>query len=247
MEQVIRLQSAEPVYLQLEPHSHTTILDIGHRPSVQLDIATGARVEYIFVFNGVGSTKKSAQLETDASLHWCSAIIGGNNSHEIVTYHQGRGAHSQHTGLFLGQQHDTFKMHYWSEHKAAHTSGHIVVHGALLDSAYADFKGNIRIAATAKETDASLTEHTLLLGSRARSDSVPQLDIQTNAVRVTHSSAMTQIDDEQLFYMASRGLPTATARRMIVTGFLNDILQHFRHQETVQEIDHLIAERIQTV
>ena len=244
---LLRLNDQEPSHLIVEPNTQLTVIDIGHHPKVQLEIGANATVEYLFVFVGDGATSKVAHLQADATLHWCSAILGGSNSHEIVTHHVGSGARSQHFGLFLGQQHDTFKMHYWSEHTAAHTSGHILVHGALLDSAYADFKGNIRIAASAKETDASLTEHTLLLGNRARSDSIPQLDIQTNAVRVTHSSAMTKVDDEQLFYMASRGLPTATARRMIVTGFLNDIVQHFQHQPTVQEIDHLITERIQTL
>jgi Fe-S cluster assembly protein SufD len=154
----------------------------------------------------------------------------------------GDGASSYHYGLCFGKAHDRFAMNYWSEHVAQATTGHILVHGALFGQSYADFKGNIKIAQTGHKTVASLTEHVLLLGDRARSDAIPQLEINTNDVQAAHSAAATKIDAEQLFYLASRGIPTADGQQLIVRGFLEDIIAHLPdgglQDEVRKQIDH---------
>lgn len=238
----------ENTLLQFKSHTTTTVLGAQHDSAVVLELEDGAIVHYIDIVTGDRQVKKVAHLGRDAQMFWHSIILGGINDQEVITYHNGAGANSYHWGIFLGREHDRFTMNYWSDHAAQHTTGHILVHGVLLDSAYADFKGNIKIHQTAADTEGSLTEHTLLLGDRSRSDSIPELDIGTNTVKVAHSSAITKIDDEQLFYLASRGIEPAEAKRFIVRGFLDDVLEHIPAEAGVlEQVEQLIAERLESL
>lgn len=200
------------------------ILIDGSQPLVELTVAPHKELDAVVILQGNTTVKCVATLQQHSTIRWHSAILGGQVQCEIVTKHLGEDSHSDHTGIFVGHKHDQFLLNYWSEHVGAQTSGHITVHGVLFDAAYSDFKGNVKITPSGRQTVGSLTEHTLLLGDKARSDAIPQLDIQTNAVQVTHSSGMSRIDQEQLFYCASRGIPPAQAEQMIVAGFLAECI-----------------------
>lgn len=230
--------------IQVAANVEVTILETGHHMAIDLSIGENAHVQYIAISNGDSQTVRHAQLGQAATLDWRTAILGGKSNQEIVTHHLGTGASSTHHGIFLGHNRDRFTLNYWSEHIGEHTSGHIVVHGVLLDNAYADFKGNIKIAHTARDTDGSLTEAALLLGDKSRSDSVPQLEIDTNDVKAAHSSSITRIDDEQLFYLQSRGITKTDGQRMIVQGFLEGIIDEFKIVSVRDEINALIEQRV---
>lgn len=214
----------------------------GSQPVVNLMCAANAQLDIVVLLQHDAQVKCSATVQAHGTVRWHSALLGGNIQCEIVTRHEGEGSSSEHRGIVLGQQHDKFVLNYWSEHHTKHTTGHITIHGVLYDYAYVDFKGNIKIQPTASATVASLTEHTLLLGDHTRSDSVPQLDIQTNAVQVTHSSGMSRIDREQLFYCASRGITTQQAEQMIVRGFLAECISDPMIQSLVDERIHYVQD-----
>ncbi len=227
-------------YIVIPANVTTTIIEDINNEDVEITVGENANVTYVFIFSGDGNTKKIAHLKANASLHWRTAILGGNNNQEIITYLKGEGATTDHQGIFLGKQRDRFVIHYWNEHRVPHTAGHINIRGVLFDSAYADFKGNIKIQQTGSDTNASLVEETILLGNQSRSDSVPQLKIATNDVRATHSSAITKIDDEQLFYLQSRGIALEDGKRLIVRGFLEEMTSAF--PDDVQHNIHDIIE-----
>lgn len=196
----------------------------GSQPVVEITCQPNTELDAVIILKDSAKVKCVAHLQTDSVIRWHSAVLGGNVQCEIVTHHQGDGSKSEHRGIFMGRQHNQFQLNYWNTHHGQQTVGHITIHGVLWDAAYTDFKGNVKISPSGKHTVASLTEHTLLLGDKARSDAIPQLDIQTNAVQVTHSSGMSRLDQEQLFYCASRGIPPAQAEQMIVAGFLAECI-----------------------
>lgn len=245
--QIIKITTQTNPHIAIESNQEVMIIDTGHHADITVTIGEGAIVHYITTFAGVGNFKKIAHVASRASITWRSAVMGGNTQHEIITYHDGDGAVSDHKGVFLGHKKDRFVLNYWSDHTAKHTSGHIEIHGVLLDTSYADFKGNIKIAQSAQDTNGSLTEHTLLLGDRSRSDSVPQLEIDTNDVQAAHSSAITRIDDEQLFYLQSRGISIEEGKKLIVQGFLGDIIDSFGNEEVEKELHALIIEYLDNI
>ncbi|MFA6475341.1 MAG: SufD family Fe-S cluster assembly protein [Patescibacteria group bacterium] len=203
----------------------------------KLAVKPNEQLEVLLLLKKACAITCSIILEVDSSVKFYSAILGGNVQCEVNINHVGAGSTSEHTGIFFGTKHDQFKLNYWNNHTAQHTSGKINIHGVLFDSAYCDFKGNIKIQQTALDTKASLDEHTLLLGDKARSDAVPQLDIHTNAVQASHSSGITKLDDEILYYCASRGLTPETAKQLIVRGWLAECI-------TSPEVQNLVDKQL---
>ncbi|HAM01498.1 MAG TPA: hypothetical protein DCQ30_04630, partial [Acidimicrobiaceae bacterium] len=95
--------------------------------------------------------------------------------------------------------------------------------GAVADRARSVYSGLIRIRHGARRADARQTNHNLVLSEGAHADSVPNLDIDENDVRCSHASTVGPIDEEQRYYLESRGIDPATAERLIVHGFFSDI------------------------
>ena len=105
-------------------------------------------------------------------------------------------------------------------HRSPSTKGTVLVRGVLRNKAQAIFKGMIKIDKGAKNSEAYLAEHAMLLGRGARANAVPGLEIETNEVKATHSASVALIDDEDIFYLMSRGLSEDEAHRMAVLAFL---------------------------
>jgi Fe-S cluster assembly protein SufD len=89
------------------------------------------------------------------------------------------------------------------------------------------WKGNIIVDPGAQKTDAFQESRNLLLSKRAHADAIPGLEIQANDVRCTHAAAIAQVDPEQIFYLESRGLPTALAKQLVIEGFLEALVERF--------------------
>jgi Fe-S cluster assembly protein SufD len=94
------------------------------------------------------------------------------------------------------------------------------------DEAHTVWVGDVLIRAGASGTDTYELNRNLLLTPEARADSVPNLEIETGEIAgAGHASATGRFDDEQLFYLQSRGIPTSAARRMVVRGFFADVVE----------------------
>ena len=85
----------------------------------------------------------------------------------------------------------------------------------------------IKVDPGAQQTDAFQECRNLLLSKRAHADAIPGLEILANDVRCTHAAAIAQIDAEQLFYLRSRGLDTGTATRLVIEGFMAELVERF--------------------
>lgn len=223
--------------LTIAANTQVIIVDSGIVPEANITVEQNAQVDIVAVYSDrtaedAISIKRVTTLDADATVRWHSALTGNKTHVEVINEHHGNGSSSEHNGVFIGQERDRYAMRYFSKHIGKHTSSNIVVNGVLLDRAYADFVGNVIIAESAVDTEGHLDEHTLLLGERSRSDAIPQLEIDTNEVVASHSSSITKIDDEQLFYLLSRGIPETEARYMIVRGFVEGIIDGMPHQET---------------
>ena len=95
------------------------------------------------------------------------------------------------------------------------------------DASRSVYTGLIRVRPDARGTNAYQTNRNIKLSEDAWAESVPNLEIENNEVHCSHASAVGPIDGEQLFYLESRGVPTETAERLIVTGFFDEVLDQF--------------------
>jgi Fe-S cluster assembly protein SufD len=110
-------------------------------------------------------------------------------------------------------------------HRKPHTRGEVNVKGVLKGKSQAVFWGLIRIEPGAQGANAFQSERSLILEEGPRSNAIPSLEIEANDVRCTHAAATSQIDEEQLFYLRSRGLPEDEAQKLIVDGFFEPLIE----------------------
>jgi Fe-S cluster assembly protein SufD len=128
-------------------------------------------------------------------------------------------------GLYFGDgtQHFDFRTH--QEHRAPRCRSEVLYKGAVADTARAVYSGLIYVAPGANKTDGFQTSRNLVLSKGAWAEAIPKLEILANDVRCSHAAAVGPIDEEQQYYLESRGLEPGVARRLIVFGFFEDVLR----------------------
>jgi Fe-S cluster assembly scaffold protein SufB len=105
------------------------------------------------------------------------------------------------------------------------------------------FGGLIRVEPHAHFTDEYQKVRNLLLSDDAEANSMPGLEILADNVRCTHGATSGQIDEDELFYLRTRGIPTKTAQRLLVTGFLDEVIQRLDHAAISDHLQRLIEEK----
>jgi Fe-S cluster assembly scaffold protein SufB len=137
----------------------------------------------------------------------------------------GRGSSVHQVEIGFGNGSQLFDLTSYTRHIGTDTTGDLLSKGVFTDRARGYIKGLIEIQRSAKGTDSFLGEHSMLLGRKARSVTIPSLEIdQPNVRRASHSSSVGPIDETQIFYLMSRGLDRETARKSIVMGFLEPVV-----------------------
>jgi Fe-S cluster assembly protein SufD len=167
------------------------------------------------------------RVGNDGNLHTILAATGGKLVKNYVdNSFAGSGVESFHRGFFFtdGTQHMDYKT--IQDHLAPYSTSDLLIKGALRDRSRAVFTGVINVRKGSKRTDAYQENRNLLLSKRARSDSIPILEIDNDDVRCTHGSATGQVDQEELFYVMAHGLNKNDAARMLVEGFFSEVIQH---------------------
>jgi Fe-S cluster assembly protein SufD len=114
---------------------------------------------------------------------------------------------------------------------------------ALGGHARSIFGGLIRVEPHAHFTDAYQKVRNLLLTDEAEADSMPGLEIMADNVKCTHGATSGQIDEDEMFYLLSRGIPAPVARRLVVTGFLNEVIRRLNRPAISEYLNRLIEEK----
>jgi Fe-S cluster assembly protein SufD len=186
---------------------------------------------------------QTALLERDSHLEWLTVTLGGRVSrstqHSVL---RGPGAEAVVTGLYLpdGRQHIAFDT--LQDHVAAGCTSDLLYQGALLGKSRSVYEGTIRAWPDAQKTNAYQSNRNLLLSKNARADSLPRLEIEANDLRCTHGATVSQVDDQQVFYLMSRGIPHDEAVRLIVEGFFQPSLD--RLPETLEGLRERLVQAI---
>ena len=195
----------------------------------ELHVGAAARVRFVSA-QDLGKhvydlRSQTALLERDSHLEWLTVALGGRVSrstqHSVL---RGPGAEAVVTGLYLpdGRQHIAFDT--LQDHVAAGCTSDLLYQGALLGKSRSVYEGTIRAWPDAQKTNAYQSNRNLLLSKKARADSLPRLEIEANDLRCTHGATVSQVDDAQVFYLMSRGIPRSEAVRLIVEGFFQPSL-----------------------
>jgi Fe-S cluster assembly protein SufD len=161
----------------------------------------------------------------DGELQWIQTLLGGRmtktNSYFDLA---GPGARAFVHGFMFGDGRQHYHLHTLQRHLSDHCTSDLLIKGCLKDSARSVYQGLIQVSEGAQRTDAYQANRNLLLSDTARADSIPGLEILANDVRCTHGATIGQVDEEQLYYLMTRGLPRREAQRLIVEGFFVPVL-----------------------
>jgi Fe-S cluster assembly protein SufD len=157
---------------------------------------------------------------------------------------EGPGARSDMLGLYFAVEDQHFDMNTRQDHVAPNASSDLLYKGALYDRSHTIFRGLIKVFPKAQRTDAYQTNRNLLLSEHAEATSLPNLEIEADDVRCSHASTVGHLDDEELFYIMSRGVPAALAERLVLFGFFGDVLDRLPLPGVVAELKTAIEKRI---
>lgn len=183
--------------------------------------------------NIVSISNKGFGMEEGSKLTNSSLVLGSSILRGRTNFHlRGRGSFGEGFEIFFIENKQRYDFESNLLHSAPDTTGSNHARGVLKGQSQSIFKGMIKITHNAKNSRSYLAHHAMILERSARSDAIPGLEIDTNEVKATHSASVAQLDEEQLFYMMSRGLDREEAKRMIVLGFFEPVLSRIPVEET---------------
>jgi Fe-S cluster assembly protein SufD len=163
--------------------------------------------------------------ERDSTTLLATVALGGDYARvrtdvKVV----GQGASTRQVALYFADGTQMHDFRTLQDHIAPKTNSDLLFKGAVQDTAKSVYTGLIRIGHEAKGSVAYQTNRNLTLSAGAWAESVPNLDIETNDVKCSHASTIGPIDEDQRFYLESRGIPPQVAERLVVLGFFDEIL-----------------------
>ncbi|MBD8024256.1 Fe-S cluster assembly protein SufD [Microbacterium gallinarum] len=225
------------VVIEAQANSHATVVfhhagSAQHAQNVEIIVRDGAHLTLVTVQrwddDAVHSASHQARVERDATLRHIVVSFGGgvvrvNPSVELA----GAGARGELYGLSYSDAGQHLESQVYLHHKGPETTGDVLYKGALQgEGARSVWIGDVLIGPDAVGTDSYEANRNLVLTDGARAESIPNLEIETGDIRgAGHASATGRFDDEQLFYLQARGIAEDEARRLVVLGFLAEIVQ----------------------
>lgn len=220
--------------------------------AVEVLAEDGAQVQYVSLQRlGSGAFYQSSQrtlAKRDSTLDTLNVSMGATTSRvDLNARLLGPGANSDMLGLYFGDDTQHFDHNTSQDHVAPNTSSDLLYKGALDDQSRSVFRGIIRVYPKAQKTDAYQTNRNLLLSDDARADSLPNLEIQADDVRCSHGATVGQLDAESRFYLMSRGLSREQAERLVVLGFLGEVLSRLPLGGVVEKVTKVIEEKLRQI
>ncbi len=190
----------------------------------------GAKVTYVCAQTW-GDRVRALQMNTTTVDHDASAMslnvhLGANYSRfESLSRLIGEGARSDLLAVSVASGDQEFDARTLQDHASPRTTSDLLYKNALNDRARSIFGGLIRVEPHAHFTDAYQKVRNLLLSDEAEADSMPGFEILADNVKCSHGATSGQVDEDEMFYLLTRGIPPALARQLVVTGFLNEVIQ----------------------
>jgi Fe-S cluster assembly protein SufD len=214
-----------------------------------LYLGAGAQLEYVNVQNwsrnALALQINSTVVGPDASATSMNLNLGGSYARtESVSRLVGRGGRSEMLAVSVADGTQEYDQRTLQDHREPDTASDLLYKNSLDDRARTIFAGLIRVEPNAHRTDAYQKVRNLLLSDDAEANSMPGLEIMADEVRCTHGATSGQIEEEELFYLLSRGIPPEAAQKLIVLGFLNEGIERVKNAPIRERLKALVRARL---
>ncbi|MGE3380010.1 Fe-S cluster assembly protein SufD [Nocardioides sp.] len=246
--------AASHVVVTAERHSKATVVFLFEGSATLSDIAEivvgdGAQLTVVSIDDwaddAVHVGHRHAKVGRDATFKHVDVSFGGDLvRHDSTAEYAGPGGSVEMLGLYFADEGQHIEHRLFVDHTAPKTKSHVVYKGALQGKgAHTVWIGNVLIRKVAEGIETYEENRNLVLTDGCQADSVPNLEIETGEIEgAGHASATGRFDDEQLFYLRSRGIEESEARRLVVHGFFNDLIR----QIDVPQIQEKLIATVET-
>lgn len=229
--------------------SEETTSDSWTIPVTQIQTGVGSSIEHVMIQDSGLSSYQTGlvlgRLEKDSRLSTSSFVFGGkivrNDIHMIL---DGEGAECTMNGLYAISQTQVADHHTTVDHAKPHCTSHENYKGVLMDQAHGIFEGKIVVAKDAQKTDAKQLNQNLLLSAQAKINTAPQLEILADDVKCAHGATIGKLDENQVFYLRSRGIALDTAKQMLVTAYAGEVIAGVSIPELQDELNLKLSKKI---
>jgi Fe-S cluster assembly protein SufD len=214
-------------------------------------LGAGAQVTYVTAQNWSKQTLafqiNATVVGRDGHAKALFAQLGGRRVRsESVSHLRAPGGRSDMLAVAVADDAQEIDARTFQIHEAPHTASDLLYKNSLDDTARTIFSGLIRVDPGAHQTDAYQKVRNLLLSDEAEANSAPGLEIEANNVRCTHGATSGQIEEEELFYLMSRGITKKAAQKLIVHGFLQEAIDRLGHPAISDKISELVRGKFAT-
>ena len=238
--------SATVVHESASPNSEGGVL---HAGTVEISVGQGAQLTFVEVQDWGKSvwniTHERSRVDRDGQLDWVFGAVGSyltKNFSELTL--DGQGAHGRWTGFYFADGHQHLDHDTQQNHMAPDTTSDLLFKGALIDRSRSVWQGMIYVAPGAQRTDGFQANRNLILSKRARADSIPGLEILADDVRCTHGATVSQLEEEPIFYLMSRGIPREQAERLVVEGFFATVMERISLESIRKQFENMIDRKL---
>lgn len=219
--------------------------------NVEIVVGEGARLTVVSVQwwddEAVHLASHFARIGRDATLKHVLVTLGGSLVRVNPSLHLAeQGSNVESLGLYFADAGQHLEHQVYVNHEAPHSRSRVTYKGALQgEGAHTVWIGDVLIGPDATGTDSYEQNRNLVLTDGTRADSVPNLEIETGDIAgAGHASATGRFDDEQLFYLQARGITEEEARRLVVRGFLTEIIQQIGNAELQESLERAVEEEL---
>ena len=221
-------------------------------PVTELAAGDGAILSYVSLQTLSDTVWSIARVAAtggvDATLRMFTVGLGGAYDRiRADVCAAGKGAHSEILSAYLGNGEQVHDVRTLQDHAAPRTDSELLCQGAVAGTSRSVYSGLIRVHRGAVRTDARQTNHNLVLDEGAHADSVPNLDILENDVKCSHASTVGPIDEDQRYYVESRGVSPDVAEGLIVRGFFDAIIDRGPIPAVTPLLRQAVHERLDVV
>jgi Fe-S cluster assembly protein SufD len=222
--------------------------------SVSVLVGDGAKLTFVglqdWADGAVHAGHVGLRVGRDAHVRTVTASLGGDLVRLVETAeYDGPGGQLEQFGVYFVNAGQHIEHRMFVDHNAPNTTSHVDYRGALQgQGAHSVWVGDVLIRKIAEGINTYETNKNLVLTDGCRADSVPNLEIETGEIQgAGHSSTTGRFDDEQLFYLRSRGIPEDEARRLVVQGFFAEIIRRIGVPEVEKRLLAAVEKELQVI
>jgi len=201
---------------------------------IQNESSQAHHLSRVNLLQGTNSTYKANYFALGASWSRC----------DINAQFSGKGAHCDLSGLYTVNDKQLADFHLNVIHNHPHCSSRENFRGIIAGSGRAVFDGRIVVEKHAQKTDAQLSNKNLLLSRDAEVDTKPQLEIYADDVKCSHGTTVGQMDPRQVFYLRSRGIDEAAAKKMLSLGFAGEVLEDIELEDVRSYVENCVQQNL---